>query len=289
MILKLIKKLKAPFPIAVNKWPTIISISLTVFIILLIFKPFGLSNANSPVIYLILAGYGFITFIVLVINLFFLEGLFKRFFIDSKWTVIKEIVWILWLIISIGIANVFYTHYFFNYPPMHIKFFILFISYTLVIGIIPVSILILNKQNQQLKKYAKLAGQLNRSLHEFSKESTDTKNIVTIYAENRQNKLVVNAQDIVAITSEGNYATIYYESEEKNNKQIFRNTLHDIDKQCKEIAFLFKCHRAFIINLNKIKKAKGNSQGYKLQLGALEMEIPVSRSYSAEFKKKMKF
>ena len=46
---------------------------------------------------------------------------------------------------------------------------------------------------------------------------------------------------------------------------------------------LFRCHRAFIINLDKVTHVEGNAQGYKLRIQDYEELIPVSRNLSAEF------
>ena len=42
---------------------------------------------------------------------------------------------------------------------------------------------------------------------------------------------------------------------------------------------IIQCHRAFIVNTNKIISAKGNSQGLRLSLENCNNEVPVSRNY----------
>jgi len=289
MISKMLKKFLEPFPIEERKWPLIIGISISVTIILLVFKPFGLINSKLPNTNLIIAGYGLVTFIILIINLFLIENLFPRVFSDSNWTVLGEIIWILWIIITIGTANIFYTHYFFKVPPMEFRFFILFILFTLAIGIIPVTFMILLKQNRQLKKYVLLADQLNAGLSDHQPGTEESKDIISLYSERKQQKFEINANKIITIVSDGNYVTIYFESTGNMDKQILRNTHQDIAKQCSDVPFLFKCHRAYIINLNKIEKARGNSQGYKLTLQNFDQEIIVSRSYAKEFKSRLNF
>jgi len=46
----------------------------------------------------------------------------------------------------------------------------------------------------------------------------------------------------------------------------------------------FQCHRAYIINIEKVKKAEGNSQGFLLDIEGLDFKIPVSRNYVGKFK-----
>jgi len=47
---------------------------------------------------------------------------------------------------------------------------------------------------------------------------------------------------------------------------------------------VFQCHRSFIINLNNISSAKGNSNGYILELGGGLVTVPVSRSFVPKLK-----
>ena len=59
-------------------------------------------------------------------------------------------------------------------------------------------------------------------------------------------------------------------------------------KQAEEVTggspLVAKCHRAFLVNLRKVVKVSGNSQGYRLLLEGYPEEIPVSRAYSKQVK-----
>ncbi|HDR51577.1 MAG TPA: LytTR family transcriptional regulator, partial [Mariniphaga anaerophila] len=52
--------------------------------------------------------------------------------------------------------------------------------------------------------------------------------------------------------------------------------------------FFVRTHRAFIINLKKIKSKKGNSLGYRLRLQGTDSEIPVSRNNTRNFSQLLK-
>ena len=49
----------------------------------------------------------------------------------------------------------------------------------------------------------------------------------------------------------------------------------------------FRCHRAYIINLDKVEHVEGNAQGYKVRLINTEESIPVSRNLNNEFSDKL--
>ena len=47
---------------------------------------------------------------------------------------------------------------------------------------------------------------------------------------------------------------------------------------------IFQCHRSFAVNVNNISAARGNSNGYTLELGGGVAAVPVSRSYVPKLK-----
>ena len=54
--------------------------------------------------------------------------------------------------------------------------------------------------------------------------------------------------------------------------------------ELREYQNIFQCHRSFVVNVNNITQAKGNSNGYQLRLGTCTTIIPVSRSYVPQLK-----
>ena len=114
-----------------NRWKLIAVISLFIALFMLLFQPFGLSVYKSNYRALVLLGYGVVTFVALVINLFLITNVFKKWF--SVWTVGKQIVWLWWIIFTIGTGNYFYSSVLF---PMFagVKGFLIFQLFTLIIG-----------------------------------------------------------------------------------------------------------------------------------------------------------
>ena len=62
-----------------NKWKLILPISLFIALFMLIFKPFGLSELEIEFRWLILAGYGAVTFIILILDLLILPLIFPGY------------------------------------------------------------------------------------------------------------------------------------------------------------------------------------------------------------------
>jgi DNA-binding LytR/AlgR family response regulator len=61
-------------------------------------------------------------------------------------------------------------------------------------------------------------------------------------------------------------------------------TLTAVIEELKDYENIFQCHRSFVVNVNNITSAKGNSNGYQLRLGNCPLSIPVSRSYVPQLK-----
>ena len=67
--------------------------------------------------------------------------------------------------------------------------------------------------------------------------------------------------------------------ENKLKKVTHRVTLLSFEIQLKEVFSLVRCHRSYMVNLNKVKNISGNAQGLKLELINHSEIIPVSRKY----------
>ena len=80
---------RKPYPLNLNRWATILIISLFISFFLIIFQPFGLQNMKSEWKLLLIAGYGLVTFTVLILDTFIIPLIIPGFFNEEKWTVSK--------------------------------------------------------------------------------------------------------------------------------------------------------------------------------------------------------
>lgn len=280
--------LNQPHPKFFKNWALIIAISLFIGFFIFLLKPFGLFYLKHPYKDLILFGYGFITFIMLSFNLILLQKIFSNFFDERNWTVLKQIIWLTWIIFTIGIGNYMYSKILFSLPWEGWRGFLIFQLFTLFIGLIPVTILTIVKQNRLLTQYLKLANELNEKLQSLpASQNINADEIITLIAENEKDKIVLKIGDLLYIESVGNYAEVHYLIEQNLKKSILRSSLKKLENDLKDFDELLRCHRAFIVNIKKIKKATGNSQGYRLRLENTDFEIPVSRNYTKSLKEKL--
>ncbi|MEM9261690.1 MAG: LytTR family DNA-binding domain-containing protein, partial [Bacteroidota bacterium] len=66
-------------------------------------------------------------------------------------------------------------------------------------------------------------------------------------------------------------------------EETIRATLSGLEQQLRASTIL-RCHRSYLVNPNHIRQARGNAQGLRLSLVALEEEVPVSRAYVSQLR-----
>ena len=270
--------LQQPYPLYEKRWNIIVAISLFISFFMLFFQPFGLSAFESNYRLYFEIGYGVVTFLVLLIDLFVFPLLFKKTFKFQQWTVLKQIIWQVWILVSIGIVNFLYSSFFLSFSN-NLKAFLYFQFYTLVVGIMPVVVVTVINQNRLLAENLKIANEYNNDFTAKTDNAPDNEK-VSLVAENSKDRLEVNSSDLIYITSTGNYIQAFYQKENELKSIVLRNTLKQTEDQLKENHSMIKCHRAFLVNKNKIVRVKGNSQGLRLVLEGTDEEIPVSRNLS---------
>lgn len=275
--------LRQPYPYSEhNKWRVIIFVSCFITVFVGIFQPIGLREYHSTYKFLVIVGYGIVGFVITFLNLFAIPFLFKNLFDGKKWTVIKQILWLSWILFTIGIVNFLYSSYLF---PMFwsLKGFFIFQFFTLVIGIIPIVIITIINQNMKLAYNLKQASEFNLKI-EAIRGNIDHGQTVCMIADNEKDKFEIRLTNLIYIEAVGNYVQIYYLKEGGIKNVLLRSSLKRLELQLVEFSSLVRCHRAFIVNMNQIDKVTGNSQGLKLSLKKSDIEIPVSRNYSKELK-----
>jgi len=249
---------------------------------MVIFQPFGLDDYTGPDKFFILAGYGLITFIVLLFDLFLIPAILPGYMHEETWRVWKELLFLLWILFTIGLANIFYTSFFFHLR-LSLTSILIVQLFTLSIGIIPITILTILKQNYLHRRNRIRADQLSASIGHRQHQPTNGSQVF-LASDNGKDEIRVAIPDLLVVDSEGNYITVTYLLDGKPQTSLLRNTLSYAEKVVSSYPEIFKCHRSYLVNLNHITKINGNSQGYRLVVPGVPTEIPVSRGNSARLK-----
>ncbi len=276
------KQLKKKHKNSLNQWIVIISFSVFVPLFFILFKPFGINTAEHENLNLVLLGNGLVTFFVLLINVFGITRVFKSFFLQDSWTFLKQLIWMFWNILSIGLANLFYVQAVmgeFNFSGIQL---IWFLAISMATAFIPISILSLINHNKNLKIHLQEAEQMNQKIQQDDQKKEAQS--ITIYSDNKKQMLETSTNDFIYISSNGNYINVYYLENDQVKQTIIRNTIKSVEDQLNGFIYIRRLHRAYIVNTKHIIHIKGNSQAYKIQLQNIDDLIPVSRSYIDELK-----
>lgn len=234
-------------------------------------------------------GYGGITAALVFFNAVIVEGVFKKWFDEKNWKVGKEIVWIFWNILLIGAANLIYSHYQMGFS-LSFGNFLKYQGITMSIGIFPVIIVTVVNYNRLHQQNTALAQQLNTVIENDTQPvlASIAHNQVTLLGENSKEELVLDPASILYIESADNYVNVVWMEGPQLKKLLLRNTLKNQEEKLKAYPHLFRCHRSYIVNLQRVTHVTGNSQGYKLHLDGAEEWVPVSRSLNNQIRDKIK-
>jgi hypothetical protein len=279
------KYLTQRYPWEENKWKEVIAISLFIAVFLMIFQPFGLSELQTNGKYLVLAGYGLVTFFVLILDLVIIPQILPGVFNDEKWTVLKELFYLLFVLFTVGLGNLFYSSVTLGFR-LSFENIIAFQGYTLAVGIFPIVITIILKQNYLKRKNEGSAKTISASLHDQSMRVQDDQ-LVRIESENEKEYVETLVSDLLFIKSEGNYINVGYLSTGKPVNVLLRNTLKNALDLLSPYPSIFQCHRSWLINLERIEHVRGNSQGLRLVLEGTQEDIPVARNTAAAFQQRV--
>ncbi len=265
------------------KFKTSLTLAVFVFVFLYIFKPFSLISLGS---YLLeyTSAIGVFTFFGTLLILYIPPLVFPDFFNEDKWTVGKNILLIFFGIFFLG-SVLWYcaSNYKSNRGLKQISL-VLFLFYTFLVGAIPVFFLVyLNERNLRRKRIKKVQEIRNHKKKKLLEKSKNLKSKTIIYSDNKKESLSFNIENLVYITSQGNYASFFIKSENNILKEkILRVTLAKIESELEVNSKVIRCHKSYIINTKYISDISGNARGYLLKSNIISFDIPVSRSFSKQ-------
>ena len=263
----------------------IILISIFVGGFLVLFQPFGLQSSNIPGKIFVLLGYGLVNFVVLSFDLLLLPLFLPRLFSERKWKVGHQVVFLLFIVFTVGLGNYYYTRYFFNFPSGGVRGVILFQLYTLIIAIFPITVITMTNYNRHLKRNLAMAGDMNNSVEEMVQSAGKMDATVRIPMSSKDEGLNVKLSDLFFLQAEGNYIKVYRKVDGKITSTVIRSTMKMIESALKDFfPPLVRTHRSYIVNIGLVEEVRGNSQGLLLQLQGLTEKVPVSRAYARRVK-----
>ncbi len=278
--------LKAPYPFEHSyreKWNTIIITSIFLSIITILLQPFGFAAISRLQVS---GSYMLIAFFSLSFNYFSIPYFFPEFFKEEKWSVKKAFFFLAYNFILIGFWNhIFNGLVIRNDPVFTASGYELMITVfrVLLIGSIASIFLILTRYNFLSRKHLQISQELNQQMQkQLSHQSFSDEKIVHFNLENKPISVVCD--NLVYISSEGNYVAFHLSQSKKGVPSLFRGRIKEIEEVLSEYPIFFRCHRSYIINLNYVESTAGNSQGLAVKLNSRTEKIPVARPKIKELK-----
>ncbi len=280
---KIIQLFNQPFPYIQQKWLIVVVSSLWILLIAVILKPLGIELVKNKQFVTIL----FISMAVSVIALvvYGFPVIFRRFHNPDSWTFGKylSIPICIVIIFSPLAAIVTYLVCLKENIPITIspvQQLLIWIVRSLFISIFPTLIFYFINKNYQRTD-------INRKTINPDSSQNDLSNEPILLSGTTKDTLEVIPEELLYAEVLGNYVTIYYQSGNQVLQKSLRTTLQQIMESLQSYPEFVRCHRAFAVNLSKITNLRGNSHAYKLTLGELSTEVPVSKSYTKLIKEKL--
>lgn len=129
--------------------------------------------------------------------------------------------------------------------------------------------LLLNKSKKNISEKLKII-KINQRINK----------IVVIHTANKNNSLTLNLDELIYITSEGNYTNFYLKDKKGKIKgEKLRVRLTAVEDTLSSYKKIIRCHKSYIVNVNYAINVLGNARGLYLHLENIETLIPVSRKF----------
>jgi hypothetical protein len=250
-------------------------------VFILIYNPLGfnpgrfLGYKETMLVYAIISGFSVWGWINILIRL-------PLFSTKLPWSIGKELLAILNILFGVG-SIIYFAGFFIEVPSIRWKISVFFDSVKIgyLIGIIP--FLFFTLMNI---RYLMSPGELHTTFQK--KIDTALEKPIQINSQLKKETLSFYPSQLIYAVSDSNYVHFYLQDGEKIQKKIIRNSISDIENQLAPFPYLFRTHRAFIVNIKKVSSVRGNSLGYRLKMFGIEEEIPVSRTNTSSFTKRCK-
>jgi len=293
MIARALGILKSPYPANESPFSSLgygLGSGLFVFLFFAAFEPFGFFLLPQAPRWALYIGYGLVTGTAIVLNGLLLPRLRPRFFREENWNLGRQIVFMGWVTLVIGLGCYLLSGAvcaYYGLPARWVRLRTIVLD-AFVIAIFPITVINLANYARLLHRNARVVKEANQHLAHPAAQAqagNSPPEQVELLAENGRDVVRVAFSDLLFIQAEENYVQVYHEGE-KPGRVLLRSSLTRIERQLRSFyPRLFRCHRTCIVNTTRIVTVAGNAQGLKLRLKDTAAVIPVARRYVGEFRR----
>ena len=267
-----------PYPRIHDNWVKLMLtcfIALVSFLILVIFKPFGLHQVEDITFF---AGYGANAFIALFCHYFVLPKLLPRYFDYDQWTVGREYIFYISVLVMISILNYFYNSTIgLEISPQY--GFLPFLFMTTAVGALPTLLMLYITERVAKRNNEEKAESANKQMMENQRVEQED-NLLTITSKNKSEQdLTIKSSHFLLAKSESNYVEIYCVEDQGVRKQLVRQTLSQLQSQLLGHTNIIRCHKSYMINRSNVSKIEGNARSCVAIMNTGGLSVPISRTF----------
>ncbi len=292
-----------------TRWLFCISGGVYLNLFILLFQPYSkeIFAYDAPFYYQFVFG-GIVTIVFILTGIVF-PHFFPRYFLTPHFTIMRFLLWFFMSGLMCHIPGFFYDNWlshrentwawFVTYEIQYAIPTLLFIS---VPFLIVINFTFKKKRNvvpnaveqgvdkqpidvpQTTREETRVLPDVKPNDWGIEKETPQYKSLSddgVIQLKNASGKTTfeIRKEQLVYITSANNYVEIFYINDKQVlAKMLLRQTLTEIENQLVRGDGLFcRCHKAFVVNKEKIISIRGNAKSYQLMLKESDKPIPVSR------------
>ena len=276
--------LRKPFPVvesATEKLLISLGSGVVVVGILVIIRPFGIESYKG--IFFFLSGFGIIDFVVTALNLFLLPQLFPSIINNSNWTTGKNFLGILWILLNISLVNYFYGEhlvseaYIEGLENLNRTGIVSWITMTFSVGVIPAVFALYFIEKRLFRRNSDTAEIFSK---EIKGKSTKKSGKQIELKSSQDTSLIFSSIDLICVKAVGgNYASVFWHDESGLKSEMIRLTLVGFMEKTNSLENIVRCHKSYIVNLDKVLSFHGNARSVIIKLDGLDFNVPVSRSF----------
>ncbi len=249
-------------------------IAIASFLFTYLFEPFVVNVNEHKIDNLwIITLHSIIPVPVAFVYFFFLHKSVKNI---ESWTLGKEFLHLCMTLVIIGLVSFLIRNFIYSNPDnWSLQYFWEEIRNTFLVGSLILIIILPLNMERLISKHSKNL----KLLPNYQKHKASNNLIIKITTPINEENFELNIAAFLYAKADGNYTDIFFLDENKLKKVTHRVTLSSFEIQLKEVSSLVRCHRSYMVNLNKVKNISGNAQGLKIELINHSEIIPVSRKY----------
>ncbi len=249
-------------------------VAIVCFLILVIFRPFGLHEVTQ-ITYL--AGFGICAFVPLAIYYFLLPNIFSNAFDEDHWTIRKEFLSYVCILLAISSLNYFYNSTIGKEISPQYNFF-QFVFMTVAVGAFPVLIMIYLTERIAKNRNNEVAIDINSKLDK--EDHVEPSSRITIVSNNKTElPYDFKQNEIIAAKSSGNYIELFLDTEKsRQSKYLIRLSMSELESQMIDNDAFLRCHKSYLINKSNVENVHGNARSCVANMHN-GMQIPISRTF----------